>query len=116
MRSPTSSATTSFATRTSRRPASSRSDARRNAVTPSAMRGERSRRAVAAIALTVAATMAAPLLLRARGQQPVPAAIGVEIAWHVPDADALPPGPWKDTVMYGRRLFTETPSLIGPEV
>jgi thiosulfate dehydrogenase len=39
-----------------------------------------------------------------------------QLAWRVPDADALPSGIWKDTVLYGRRLFTETPSLIGPEV
>jgi len=32
-----------------------------------------------------------------------------------PDADALPAGIWKDTVLYGRRLFVETPALIGPE-
>ena len=37
-------------------------------------------------------------------------------AWQVPDASALPAGIWKDTVLYGRQLFVETPSLIGPEV
>src|SRR3954466_14029583 len=77
------------------------------------MRGERRRRAIAATALIFAAAMAAPLL-RARGQQLPPAT--VEIAWRVPDANALPSGIWKDTVLYGRRLFTDTPALIGPEV
>jgi thiosulfate dehydrogenase len=36
--------------------------------------------------------------------------------WRVPDADALPAGAWKDAVLYGRRVFTETSTLIGPEV
>ena len=39
-----------------------------------------------------------------------------EVNWRVPDADALPAGIWKDVVLYGRRLFVETASLIGPEV
>ncbi len=33
-----------------------------------------------------------------------------------PSADALPPGAWKESVLYGRALFTETFRLIGPEV
>ena len=37
-------------------------------------------------------------------------------AWPSPDADALPAGPWKDAVLYGRALFSETSTLIGPEV
>jgi thiosulfate dehydrogenase len=37
-------------------------------------------------------------------------------AWPKPDADALPAGIAKDTVLYGRKLFKETYSVIGPEV
>ncbi len=75
------------------------------------MPGDRARgagRAALAIALCASAA-----LLRAVGQQPAPPA---EVAWQVPDADRLPAGIWKDTVLYGRRLFVETPSLLGPEV
>jgi thiosulfate dehydrogenase len=63
------------------------------------MRGNRLCRAIAAIVVAIAALAA---------RRP-------DIAWSVPDADALPEGIWKDTVLYGRRLFAETPSLIGPE-
>jgi thiosulfate dehydrogenase len=38
-----------------------------------------------------------------------------QLTWRVPDADALPAGAWKDVVLYGRRLFTETSAVIGPE-
>ena len=37
-------------------------------------------------------------------------------AWPQPDAEALPEGAWKETVLYGRRLITETQALVGPEV
>ena len=37
-------------------------------------------------------------------------------AWPQPDADSLAPGAWKDTVLYGRKLFNETYSVIGPDV
>jgi thiosulfate dehydrogenase len=37
-------------------------------------------------------------------------------SWPQPNADALPAGIAKDTVLYGRRLFTETYSIVGPEV
>jgi thiosulfate dehydrogenase len=37
-------------------------------------------------------------------------------AWPKPDADALPPGSWKDTVLYGRKIISETFAVIGPEV
>ena len=37
-------------------------------------------------------------------------------AWPEPKADALPAGAWKDTVQYGRKLFNETYSVVGPEV
>jgi thiosulfate dehydrogenase len=46
----------------------------------------------------------------------VAAAQPPQLEWRVPDADALPAGIWKEAVVYGRRLFTETPTLIGPEV
>src|SRR4051812_14186385 len=36
--------------------------------------------------------------------------------WPQNDADKLPAGPAKDTVLYGRKLFNETYSVIGPEV
>ena len=37
-------------------------------------------------------------------------------AWPQPNAESLPAGAWKDTVLYGRKLFTETYSVVGPEV
>ena len=74
------------------------------------MRNESPRRAIAAIALAIVAAVAAPLL-SARAQQTPPA-----LEWHVPSPDSLPAGIWKETVLYGRRLFVETPTLIGPEV
>ena len=76
----------------------------------SAMPDKWTRRAIAGLALAIVAGAAAPLLLRAGAQQPA------GITWRLPDADALPAGIWKDTVLYGRRLFVETPTLIGPEV
>ena len=36
--------------------------------------------------------------------------------WSVPDAQALPAGAWRDTVLYGRVLFSDTATVIGPEV
>jgi thiosulfate dehydrogenase len=72
----------------------------------------RPRRAIAALAVAIGACAAMPLV-RARAQQPAQAGA---IAWKALDADALPAGIWKDTVLYGRRLFVETPTLIGPEV
>jgi thiosulfate dehydrogenase len=33
-----------------------------------------------------------------------------------PDPATLPAGPWKDLVLYGKRLITDTASVIGPEV
>jgi len=71
-------------------------------------------RAEAAIAgglLAIAAYAPAPLP-RATAQQPPAPSHAID--WHVPDADALPAGPWKDTVLYGRRVFVETAALIGP--
>src|SRR5579872_6403255 len=56
-----------------------------------------------AVQLGTAPTIAQPK------QAPEPA------AWPQPDADRLPPGPWKDTVLYGRKLIMETYSLVGPE-
>ena len=63
--------------------------------------------------MVAAAVCAAAWLAQAAGQQPSPPP---EIAFRGPDADALPAGIWKDTVLYGRRLFADTPALIGPEV
>jgi thiosulfate dehydrogenase len=36
-------------------------------------------------------------------------------AWPKPNPQTLAPGPFKDAVLYGRKLFDETWSLIGPE-
>ena len=33
-----------------------------------------------------------------------------------PDPSRLADGPWKDAVLYGRRLIVETPQILGPEV
>jgi thiosulfate dehydrogenase len=78
------------------------------------MRDERRPRAIAGAALTLAACLAASLP-RAGAQQPSAPAAPPDATWHVPDADTLPAGIWKDTVLYGRRLFVDTPSLLGPE-
>lgn len=37
-------------------------------------------------------------------------------AWPTPDPDTLAAGAWKETVLYGRTVFAETPRVIGPEV
>ena len=37
-------------------------------------------------------------------------------SWPQPDTANLPAGPFKDTVLYGQKLFTETYALVGPEV
>src|SRR5512145_1257904 len=36
--------------------------------------------------------------------------------WPEPNPDSLPQGAFKDSVLYGRKLFNETYSVIGPEV
>jgi thiosulfate dehydrogenase len=36
--------------------------------------------------------------------------------WPQPDPDKLAAGPYKDTVLYGQKLFVETYSVLGPEV
>src|SRR6266404_1988948 len=38
-----------------------------------------------------------------------------EAAWPQPDVNRLPPGIWKDAVLYGRKLVAETYNLVGPE-
>jgi thiosulfate dehydrogenase len=58
----------------------------------------------AAVAIFGAAIMA----LTARAAAPDP--------WQVPDINALPEGPWKETVLYGRELITRTYAYLGPEV
>jgi thiosulfate dehydrogenase len=37
-------------------------------------------------------------------------------AWPQPNGDVLPAGVAKDTIVYGRKLFNETYSVVGPEV
>jgi len=73
------------------------------------MPGESRRRLIAAVALAIAAGAAGPVFI-AGAQQPTPA-----VDWHAPNPDTLPAGVWKDTVLYGRRLFVDTPGAIGPE-
>jgi len=36
--------------------------------------------------------------------------------WPQPDPTKLANGPWKDAVLYGRKIIVETPSVLGPEV
>ncbi len=46
-----------------------------------------------------------------------PSALGqTSEAWPQPNPESLPAGAFKDTVLYGRKLFTETYSVVGPEV
>jgi thiosulfate dehydrogenase len=40
----------------------------------------------------------------------------VSESWPQPNAEGLPGGAFKDAVLYGRKLFNETYSVIGPEV
>jgi thiosulfate dehydrogenase len=72
---------------------------------------DRRRAGIAAFALAIAGVIVFPWLRDAPSAQQA----ARPLAWKVADADALPPGIWKDTVLYGRRLFVETPALIGPE-
>src|SRR5258705_214855 len=51
------------------------------------------------------ALLAAPLAFGQTGE-----------AWPQPNAESLPAGAFKETVLYGRKLFNETYSVIGPEV
>jgi thiosulfate dehydrogenase len=37
-------------------------------------------------------------------------------AWPMPNVDSLAPGAQKDTILYGRKVFAETYSVLGPEV
>ena len=61
----------------------------------------------------LATLLALTLLLPHTGvTQPAPQAD----KWPQPDADMLPAGTWKDTVLYGRKLIDETYSVLGPEV
>jgi thiosulfate dehydrogenase len=76
------------------------------------MRRELRRAVFAGLALTLTAAIAAPLL-RAAVPQPAPPD---ESGWHVADPNALPSGQWKNAVLYGRRVFIETPGVLGPEV
>lgn len=36
--------------------------------------------------------------------------------WPRPDPSTLPQGPWKDAVLYGRKLIVETYNVVGPAV
>jgi thiosulfate dehydrogenase len=73
----------------------------------------RAERAIAGGLLAIAAYALTPHP-RVRAQQPPAPSHAID--WHVPNADALPAGPWRDTVLYGRRVFVETSSFIGPDV
>jgi thiosulfate dehydrogenase len=48
----------------------------------------------------------------AGGQTPV----NPDAGWPQPDADKLAPGAYKDIVLYGRKIFVETYSVVGPEI
>ena len=61
-----------------------------------------------------AAVVALSLIALKSGAQPQAPATGQSRPQ--PNADALPAGIFKDTVIYGRKLFNETYSVIGPEV
>jgi thiosulfate dehydrogenase len=61
-----------------------------------------------AIFATLAISSAALLALTAQAAAPS--------EWYVPDADALPEGAWKEMVLYGRDLVTETYAHVGPEI
>src|SRR5438105_1422683 len=64
----------------------------------------------------ISAAAIAIVLLGAAAATQVPAAQAPSGAWPKPDPDSLPNGALKDTVLYGRKLFVETYSVIGPEV
>jgi len=50
------------------------------------------------------------------GMIAVSAAAQAPAVWPQPNAEKLPQGPFKDVVLYGRKVFNETYSVIGPEV
>lgn len=54
------------------------------------------------------AAVTALLVISAAPAQPQP--------WPQPDATRLAPGALKDSVLYGRKLFTETYAVVGPEI
>ena len=64
----------------------------------------------------VSARLAAAALAIGMGIVAVSAAAQAPAVWPQPKAETLPPGPFKDVVLYGRKLFNETYSVIGPEV
>jgi thiosulfate dehydrogenase len=49
-------------------------------------------------------------------QTPAAPAAPANDTWPMPDPEKLAAGPYKDTVLYGRKLFTETYATVGPEV
>jgi thiosulfate dehydrogenase len=63
---------------------------------------------------TLAALIAAAFFVGfvpAVGAQPADSA-----AWPQPDPDQLADGPWKEMVLYGEKLITDTYAIVGPEV
>ena len=60
------------------------------------------------------ARLAAGIL--AIGMAAASAAAQAPAAWPQPNPESLPQGAFKDVVLYGRKLFNETYSVIGPEV
>ena len=78
------------------------------------MRDKRWWHAIAIVAPALGVCVAAPVA-QDPARHAAPSEAAAAIAWRAPDADALPAGIWKDAVLYGRRLFVETPGLIGPE-
>ena len=65
-------------------------------------------RRITALAL-IAAMAYCPGAIAQKAASPAP-------KWPKPDAAALPNGPWKDTVLYGRKLIVETYNVVGPAV
>jgi thiosulfate dehydrogenase len=66
--------------------------------------------------LLVAATLIGTGLSAAQSPAPRPASHAPSDWPSPPDPATLPAGPWKDLVFYGKRLITDTSSVIGPEV
>ena len=60
-------------------------------------------------------TLAAAALF-AVGMLAVSASAQAPAVWPQPNPESLPQGAFKDVVLYGRKLFNETYSVIGPEV
>lgn len=65
--------------------------------------------------LSLALLVAAAPVQQGRAQAAAPEVSHAPSDWNVPSEAAIAPGPWKDMVLYGKKLIAETFSVVGPE-